>query len=90
MTGVCIIGSLAAISYWGPVGGHGFVSKDLHMIREERKSMHPDDRGRIPGNIEAVPAPPESDNYVVVRKKEQPPADKQKDQSNKDQTEEQK
>ena len=79
-----IIGSLAAISYWGPVGGHGPVSKDLHQIRAERKSMHPDNRGRIPGNIEAVPAPPDSDNYVIVKKKAQPPADEQKEQ--KDQT----
>lgn len=72
LTGVCIIGTLAATSYWGPVGGHGFVSHDLQQIRAERRAMHPGDRGRIPGNIEAVPAPPEADKYVVLKKKEQP------------------
>ena len=30
--GTCIIGSLAATSYWGPVGGHGVVSHDLNMV----------------------------------------------------------
>ncbi|EKM55206.1 uncharacterized protein PHACADRAFT_143265 [Phanerochaete carnosa HHB-10118-sp] len=70
LVGTCIIGTLAATSYWGPVGGHGFVSHDLKMIRDERKSMHPDNRGLIPGNIEAVPAPAEADNYVIVKKKD--------------------
>ncbi|GJE90793.1 DUF3429 domain-containing protein [Phanerochaete sordida] len=70
LVGTCIIGTLGATSYWGPVGGHGLVSHDLQQIRRERKSMHPDDRGRIPGNIEAVPAPPEADNYVIIKKKQ--------------------
>ena len=67
-----MIGTLAATSYWGPVGGHGLVSHDLNQIRAERKSMHPDNQGRIPGNIEAVTAPADADNYVIVKKKEQP------------------
>ena len=33
LVGTCIIGSLAATSYWGPVGGHGLVSHDLQMVR---------------------------------------------------------
>ncbi|PSR75380.1 hypothetical protein PHLCEN_2v9138 [Hermanssonia centrifuga] len=69
LVGTCIIGSLAATSYWGPVGGHGIVSHDLKMIRAERKSMQPDNKGRVGGEIEAVPAPAEADAYVVVQKK---------------------
>ncbi|KIP12289.1 hypothetical protein PHLGIDRAFT_62022 [Phlebiopsis gigantea 11061_1 CR5-6] len=72
LTGFSIIGTLAATSYWGPVGGHGLVSHDLSQIRAERKSMHPDNRGRIPGDIEALPAPADADNYVVIKKKVQP------------------
>jgi hypothetical protein len=36
LVGTCIIGSLAGISYYGPVAGHGLVSHDLQMIRAER------------------------------------------------------
>ena len=32
LVGTCIIGTLAATSYWGPVGGHGIVSHDLNMV----------------------------------------------------------
>ena len=32
LVGTCIIGSLAATSYWGPVGGHGFLSHELEMV----------------------------------------------------------
>ena len=34
--------------------------------------MHPDNRGRIPGDVEALPAPADADNYVIVKKKAQP------------------
>ena len=61
------------------------MSRDLAQIRAERKSMHPDDRGFIHGNIEAVPAPADSENYVIVKKKEQPQEKQQ--QQNQDQTE---
>lgn len=33
LAGASIIGTLTATSYWGPVGGHGLVSHDLHMVR---------------------------------------------------------
>lgn len=33
LVGTCIIGTLAATSYWGPVGGHGIASHDLNMVR---------------------------------------------------------
>lgn len=33
LVGTCIICSLAATSYWGPVGGHGFLSHELDMVR---------------------------------------------------------
>lgn len=72
LVGTCIIGSLAATSYWGPVGGHGFVSRDLHEIRAERKQNHPDNRGVVGGDIEAVPAPEDADSYVVIKKKQTP------------------
>lgn len=33
LVGTCIIGTLAATSYWGPVGGHGLISHDLNIVR---------------------------------------------------------
>jgi len=71
LVGTCIIGSLGATSYWGPVGGHGLVSHDLNMIRAERKLVHPEQHGQVRGDIEAVAAPEDADSYVIVRKKQQ-------------------
>ncbi|TCD63532.1 hypothetical protein EIP91_005302 [Steccherinum ochraceum] len=71
LVGSCIIGSLAATSYWGPVGGHGLVSHDLDMIRAERREHHPDREGVVKGEIQALPAGEEADSYVVVKKKQQ-------------------
>ncbi|OSD08319.1 hypothetical protein PYCCODRAFT_1429391 [Trametes coccinea BRFM310] len=70
LVGTCIIGSLAATSYWGPVGGHGMVSHDLNMIRAERKQHQPEREGKVPGDVEAVPAPENADAYVIVQKKD--------------------
>ncbi|KAI0672692.1 hypothetical protein C8Q78DRAFT_970296 [Trametes maxima] len=70
LVGTCIIGSLAATSYWGPVGGHGTVSHDLNMIRAERKKQQPENEGKVPGDFEAVPAPEDADKYVIVKKKD--------------------
>ncbi|KAI0695852.1 hypothetical protein C8T65DRAFT_583938 [Cerioporus squamosus] len=70
LVGSCIIGSLAATSYWGPVGGHGIVSHDLNTIRAERKQRQPEKEGVVPGPIEAVPAPEDADKYVVIKKKD--------------------
>ncbi|KAF7315686.1 hypothetical protein MIND_00084200 [Mycena indigotica] len=36
LVGTCILGSLAGVTYWGPVGGHGH---DLHLIREQRRAL---------------------------------------------------
>ncbi len=39
LVGTCIIGSLAATSYWGPVGGHGITSHDLNMVSASSFSL---------------------------------------------------
>ncbi|KAI0807929.1 hypothetical protein C8Q74DRAFT_1230093 [Fomes fomentarius] len=70
LVGTCIIGSLAATSYWGPVGGHGIVSHDLNMIRAERKQRQPEKEGIVPGEIEALPASEDSDKYVIVKRRD--------------------
>ncbi|KAI0647573.1 hypothetical protein C8Q79DRAFT_960215 [Trametes meyenii] len=70
LVGTCIIGSLAATSYWGPVGGRGTVSHDLNMIRAERKKQQPEKEGKVPGDVEAVPSPEDADKYVIVKKKD--------------------
>ncbi|CCM04713.1 uncharacterized protein FIBRA_06900 [Fibroporia radiculosa] len=69
LVGTCIIGSLAATSYWGPIGGHGLISHDLNMIRAERKQKQPESAGLVSGDIEALLAPEDSDAYVIIRKK---------------------
>ncbi|KAI0784416.1 hypothetical protein C8Q75DRAFT_724474 [Abortiporus biennis] len=69
LVGTCIIGSLAATSYWGPVGGHGFLTHDLEMIRAERRLRHPSDRGAVAGDIEAVPGDSSSERFVIVKRK---------------------
>ncbi|KZT02324.1 uncharacterized protein LAESUDRAFT_730310 [Laetiporus sulphureus 93-53] len=69
LVGTCIIGSLAATSYWGPVGGHGLVSHDLNMIRAEREQKQPEREGFVGGDVEALPAPENGDSYVVIKKK---------------------
>ncbi|KAJ7481085.1 hypothetical protein B0H11DRAFT_2233000 [Mycena galericulata] len=40
LTGTCILGSLAGITYWGPVGGHGLLDHELRLIRDERKALY--------------------------------------------------
>jgi len=69
LVGTCIIGTLAATSYWGPVGGHGLISHDLNMIRAERKQKQPEREGHVGGDIEALPAPESADSYVIIKKK---------------------
>lgn len=69
LVGTCIVSSLAATSYWGPVGGHGLVSHDLNMIRAQRKQKQPEHEGQVGGDIEAVAAPETADQYVIVKKK---------------------
>ena len=64
-----ILGSVAGTSYWGPVAGHGFLSHDLDLIREERKNM-PVAHGIIQGPIEAVPAGMDADHYTKIHNKD--------------------
>lgn len=65
-----IIGSLAGTSYFGPVAGHGIQTHDLDIIRMERKKHEVERSGAIGGDIEAVPAPENADNYVSLKKKQ--------------------
>jgi hypothetical protein len=72
LVGSCIIGTLAGISYYGPVAGHGLLSHDLEMIQNERRRRRPETSGTISGDIEAVSTGEDGDSYVQVRKKRQP------------------
>ncbi|KAJ7137887.1 hypothetical protein C8R44DRAFT_607089 [Mycena epipterygia] len=40
LVGTCILGSLAGITYWGPVGGHGLLDHELRLIRDERRALY--------------------------------------------------
>jgi len=70
LVGVCILGSVAGTTYWGPVAGHGFLSHDLDLIREERKKNMPVVYGMIQGPIEAVPAGTDADHYTKIHNKD--------------------
>ena len=70
LVGTCIIGTLAGISYYGPVAGHGLLSHDLQMIQNERRRQRPEVSGTIRGDIEAVSTGEAGDTYVQVRKKQ--------------------
>lgn len=72
LVGTCIIGSLAGTSYYGPVAGHGLISHELYLIREERNRFAPKRSGVIKGDIEAVSGGEDGDSYVVVRHKSKP------------------
>ena len=69
LVGTCIIGTLASISYWGPVAGHGLLSHDLELIRSMRKRTHPEAEGNVPGNVEAVSTGKAGDAYVMIRQR---------------------
>jgi hypothetical protein len=69
LVGTCIIGTLASISYWGPVAGHGLLSHDLELIRSQRKRTHPESEGTVPGNVEAISTGKVGDAYVMVRQR---------------------
>jgi hypothetical protein len=70
LVGSCILGSVACTSYWGPVAGHGFLSHDLDLIREERRKNMPVVHGMIQGPIEAVPAGMDADHYTIIHNKD--------------------
>jgi hypothetical protein len=65
-----ILGSVAGTTYWGPVAGHGFLSHDLDLIREERKKNMPAVYGMIQGPIEAVPAGTDAEHYTKIHNKD--------------------
>ena len=64
-----IIGSLAGVSYFGPVAGHGFETHDLEMVRMERKKHHIEQDGIVGGDVQALPAHGLTGNYVELKKK---------------------
>ncbi|KAF8827450.1 hypothetical protein HHX47_DHR4000416 [Lentinula edodes] len=70
LVGACIIGSLAGTSYYGPVAGHGFISRDLELTREMRREVKGEREGTVPGVVEAVEAGPKDGAYVVLRKRD--------------------
>lgn len=79
LVGSCIIGTLAGISYYGPVAGHGLLSHDLQMIKDERRRRRPDVAGTVTGDIEAVSTGETGDAYVQIRKKQKPEEEENKD-----------
>lgn len=66
------------------------MSHDLHEIRAERKDRHPDNKGVVPGNIEALPAPEDADSYVMIKKKEEPKREQKQENGQQDQQQQQK
>ena len=65
-----VIGSLAGVSYFGPVAGHGFISHDLDMVREERKNVMRATPGRQNGPVVALPAGEGADHFVKIQRKD--------------------
>jgi hypothetical protein len=63
-----IIGSLAGTSYWGPVAGHGLISRNLNLVRAERRRSEAERTELVVGDIEAVPAGEYGDKYVKIVK----------------------
>lgn len=66
-----ILGSLGGVSYYGPVGGHGFVSHELQAVREEREYLKQQRHVLRGGPVQAVLAGPESSHWVRVFKVEE-------------------
>ncbi|KAG6817798.1 hypothetical protein H0H87_003206 [Tephrocybe sp. NHM501043] len=56
----------AKVTALGWIAGHGFLSRDLELIREERKRMLPQRSGMIAGDIEVAPAGENVDHYVRI------------------------
>jgi len=63
-----VIGSLAGVSYFGPVAGHGFISHDLDLLREERRNLQstPDLGNAL---VVALPAGEDADRFMKIHKK---------------------
>lgn len=72
LVGTCIIGTLAASSYFGPYPGHGAAKHELDVTRNKRRATRGDFADTVQGSIEAVPAGEEADAYVKIAKKKEP------------------
>ncbi|KAL0067061.1 hypothetical protein AAF712_005848 [Marasmius tenuissimus] len=68
LVGTCIIGSLAGTSYYGPVAGHGFISHDLELIREQRRELLKENEGTVKGPVGSV-LDDAGDAFVTLKKK---------------------
>ena len=79
LVGSCMIGTLAGISYYGPVAGHGLLSHDIEMIQNERRRRRTEVSGTVSGDIEAVSTGEGGDTYVQIRKKQKPEEEEQKE-----------
>ncbi|KAJ7072044.1 hypothetical protein C8F01DRAFT_1102310 [Mycena amicta] len=67
LTGTCILGSLAGITYWGPVGGHGLMDHELREIRAERRALATKPEDASGSEITLVKG---EDNWTRLRKTE--------------------
>lgn len=67
LTGTCILGSLAGITYWGPVGGHGLLSHDLELIRETRRSLYKNPEVKFGSEVVILQG---EDTFTHLRKRE--------------------
>ncbi|KAJ7080406.1 hypothetical protein B0H15DRAFT_787233 [Mycena belliarum] len=67
LTGTCILGSLAGITYWGPVGGHGLLEHDLHLIRAQRKELYERSGGKFGRTMTILEG---DDTFTRLRKTE--------------------
>ncbi|KAH7107582.1 hypothetical protein BKA62DRAFT_610808 [Auriculariales sp. MPI-PUGE-AT-0066] len=74
LIGTCMIGTLAGTSYLGPSAGHGFTTRDLQRMRDERHRLHRENEGTVKGPYQALPATEDSDSFVILSKQE-PPAE---------------
>ncbi|KAJ7286433.1 hypothetical protein C8J57DRAFT_1287642 [Mycena rebaudengoi] len=62
-----ILGSLAGITYWGPVGGHGLLSHDLELIRETRRSLYKNPEVKFGSEVVILQG---EDTFTHLRKRE--------------------
>ena len=65
-----VIGSLAGVSYFGPVAGHGFISHDLELLREERRKVMQSTPGLGNAPVVALPAGEDADHFVKIHKRD--------------------
>ena len=66
LAGTCILGSIACTAYWGPTAGHGWSTRDLNMLKAERRKVNNESAGTVSGNVEAVLD--QGEHFVMIRK----------------------